>query len=271
MPFLGSAGMLNRTFLTRVVSACLALVADAAQAQFLPAPVPGLPAVASGSVAWGDYDSDGRLDLLIVGTISGSNVPQLWRNTAVTTNSPPAAPTGLSSPLLDTGVVLKWNAPIDDHTAPAGLSYNVRVGAAPGASDVVSASALGSGVLLLPRMGAAQSRMAILDHLSPGQTYYWSVQAVDTGFAGSSFAAEQRFSTAPLLVNPVQLADGVFQFVFTNRTTLNFDILASSDAALPLTNWTNLGPVTSLGGSLYRFIDAAATGQPLRCYVLREQ
>src|SRR5690349_24180912 len=32
--------------------------------------------------------------------------------------------------------------------------------------------------------------------LSPGQTHYWSVQAVDTGFAGSRFAAEQQFSTA---------------------------------------------------------------------------
>ena len=67
MPFLESAGMLNRTFLNRVVFACLALAADAAQAQFLPAPVPGLPAVASGSVAWGDYDSDGRLDFLLSG------------------------------------------------------------------------------------------------------------------------------------------------------------------------------------------------------------
>ena len=38
---------------------------------------PGLPAVYIGSVAWGDYDNDGRLDLLL----AGSDVSQLWRNT----------------------------------------------------------------------------------------------------------------------------------------------------------------------------------------------
>ena len=34
----------------------------------------GLPQVGSGSVAWGDYDNDGRTDLLFGGAI--------WRNTA---------------------------------------------------------------------------------------------------------------------------------------------------------------------------------------------
>src|SRR4030095_3081643 len=38
---------------------------------------PGLPRVYQGAVAWGDYDNDGRLDLLL----AGSDVSQLWRNT----------------------------------------------------------------------------------------------------------------------------------------------------------------------------------------------
>jgi FG-GAP-like repeat len=48
---------------------------------------PGLPQVAEGSVAWGDYDNDGRLDFLIngVSTTNGATlgglVTQLWRNT----------------------------------------------------------------------------------------------------------------------------------------------------------------------------------------------
>src|SRR6185369_7154317 len=42
----------------------------------------GLPAV-GGSAVWGDYDNDGRLDILLVGRDSNSQVfGQVWRNTA---------------------------------------------------------------------------------------------------------------------------------------------------------------------------------------------
>src|SRR5678816_3061060 len=46
---------------------------------------PGLPGLFDGSVAWGDYDNDGRLDLLIAGLTNftgDSAVAQIWRNTA---------------------------------------------------------------------------------------------------------------------------------------------------------------------------------------------
>src|SRR5262245_6857834 len=44
---------------------------------------PGLPDLDHSSVAWGDYDNDGRLDLLITGQTNGLGVgvSQLWRNT----------------------------------------------------------------------------------------------------------------------------------------------------------------------------------------------
>ena len=44
---------------------------------------PGLPAVTGGSVAWGDFDNDGRIDFLITGERSDTSEPvaQLWRNT----------------------------------------------------------------------------------------------------------------------------------------------------------------------------------------------
>ncbi|MBC8000967.1 MAG: VCBS repeat-containing protein [Opitutaceae bacterium] len=43
----------------------------------------GLPGVFYSSVAWGDYDSDGRLDILLTGTPNGflsTAVSQVWRN-----------------------------------------------------------------------------------------------------------------------------------------------------------------------------------------------
>ncbi len=44
--------------------------------------LPGFPAIADGSVAWGDYDRDGWLDILISGSLgSGAGTTQIWRNT----------------------------------------------------------------------------------------------------------------------------------------------------------------------------------------------
>src|SRR5439155_15520935 len=36
--------------------------------------------VFASAVAWGDYDNDGRLDLLLVGATTGAPVTQLWHN-----------------------------------------------------------------------------------------------------------------------------------------------------------------------------------------------
>jgi hypothetical protein len=60
---------------------------------FTNVPVPGLPRIADGSLAWGDYDNDGRLDFLITGLTNGiSKVSQVWRNTGSGfTNVPIAA------------------------------------------------------------------------------------------------------------------------------------------------------------------------------------
>jgi len=230
-----------------------------------------LPGNFDNSLAWGDYDNDGRLDFLVAGTISGGAVSQLWRNNTVSSNSPSAAPAGLSASVSGTAVVLKWNPPVDDHTPAGGLSYNVRIGTTPGGSDIVSAPALTNGVLLVPQMGTARNGSTTFYNLAPGQTYYWSVQAVDTSFTGSPFAAEQQFNTSPLLANPIQQANGVFEFDFTNRTARNFDILVSTNVTLPSADWTNLGPAAALGGGRYRFTDAGAIGKPVRFYLLREQ
>ncbi len=161
---------------------------------FTNVPVAGLPGNFDNSVAWGDYDRDGRLDLLIAGTAEGGPVSQLWHNDAFTANSPPAAPAGLSVSAFGTTVNLNWDAPGDDQTPAAGLSYNVRLGTAPGAADVASAPALMNGMLLAPRAGSLRNKTIAFHQLTRGRTYYWSVQAVDSAFGGSPFAAEQQFT-----------------------------------------------------------------------------
>jgi len=58
------------------------IAADPARSQLVLDPVPGLRGVVAGSVAWGGYDNDSKLDLLIAGltNFSGGAVSQLWRN-----------------------------------------------------------------------------------------------------------------------------------------------------------------------------------------------
>ncbi|MGC3958878.1 MAG: VCBS repeat-containing protein [Verrucomicrobiota bacterium] len=78
------------------------------------------------SVAWGDYDNDGRLDFLVAGVTDSDRASQLWHNNTPTTNTLPTAPTGLAVSGAANVVTLSWNAASDAQTPTNGLGYNVR-------------------------------------------------------------------------------------------------------------------------------------------------
>ncbi|MBI3882629.1 MAG: VCBS repeat-containing protein, partial [Verrucomicrobia bacterium] len=158
----------------------------------------GLPGVFYSSVAWGDYDNDGRLDILLSGrTSSDQLISQVWRNNTPTTNTPPSAPTGLAVTFASNIVTFGWNAASDAQTPPGGLTYNLRVGTTPGGFDIVSPTAASSGFRRLPQMGNRQATRFWPTTILPlSQPIYWSVQAIDGAFAGGQFAAEQHFTVA---------------------------------------------------------------------------
>jgi len=162
---------------------------------------PGLPGVGYGSEAWADYDNDGRLDFILTGFGSTNRISQLWRNTTPVTNAPPAAPTGLALTATTNAVMLSWNSAVDDHTPAPGLTYNVRAGTTPDGIDLLAGHVNATnGFRRVPAMGNAYLRHSLpLTGLTNGQTVYWSVQAVDTAFAGGPFATEVSAVSIPRL------------------------------------------------------------------------
>ncbi|MEG4202680.1 S8 family serine peptidase [Microcoleus sp. Pol7_A1] len=147
------------------------------------------------SVNWVDYDNDSDLDILLSGNPSGvsSGITKVYRNNSLTFNTVPATPTGLISSVNGNSVTLNWNPATDAETPQTGLTYNLRVGTTPGGSDIMSPMANSNGTRNVVQMGNVnQNTSWQLKNLKPG-TYYWSTQAIDTSFEGSTFATEGSF------------------------------------------------------------------------------
>ncbi|MFH0756836.1 MAG: FG-GAP-like repeat-containing protein [Bacteroidota bacterium] len=146
-------------------------------------------------IAWGNYDNDSDLDLLITGVVYGAGEYfRVLRNNGNWPNDPPEAPLNLISELSDYGVMFSWDQALDQQSVQGGLSYNIRVGTTPGGCDLVSPmSDPVTGYRRITELGNTQMNAAWkIDSLPVGK-YYWSVQAIDQSFAGGSWAPEDSF------------------------------------------------------------------------------
>jgi hypothetical protein len=157
-----------------------------------------LPAMHFSSMAWGDLDYDGQLDLAVSGATNaslswgGSATSAIYRNTIVAAGTMPPVPTNLVANVQGSDVLLSWALP---GGSPGGLSYDVRVGTTPGGTQVMSPVAnTANGTRRNAQAGqAGWSKKLQLRNLPPG-TYYWSAQSVNPAYKGSAFAAEAQFT-----------------------------------------------------------------------------
>ena len=157
-----------------------------------------LQGVFGSSLAWGDYDKDGDLDILLAGNPfwASSGITKVYRNNLLTLNNLPTTPAGLIASVNGNSVSLNWSPATDAETPQQGLTYNLRVGTTPGGSEIMSPMANSNGTRKVVQMGNVnQNTNWRLKNLKPG-TYYWSVQAIDTAFAGSTFATEGSFTVS---------------------------------------------------------------------------
>ncbi len=166
-------------------------------------------ALNKGSINWGDYNNDNRLDFVITGRkrFYVEYRSYLYKNTAETPNTRPNAPANLGFNELDGAVNLTWDKATDNETAQDGLSYNIYISTEKNACNIISPMAnLATGVRKIAKQGLIKRNSHIIKNLPDGK-YYWSVQAIDCSLCGSEFAPIDSF-----LVGGPQ------------TTTVNFDL-----------------------------------------------
>jgi hypothetical protein len=233
-----------------------------------------LPRAEDGSLALGDIDNDGRLDVLMTGHDSSTHLGRIYQNLFPVTNSAPTAPTNLLSFVSpnERSVMLNWGPGADAQTPVTGLTYNVRLGTSPGGIEIVSPqSDLTTGRRRLPAMGNAQHRLSlVITNLLPGTRYYWSVQSVDTAWAGSPFAEEHSFITVapPRIVGFQPQPDRTVQVTVSGTPGAPVRVQATTLLTQPphAIAWTTLTNFVLPSTGSLQFLDLNATHAPVRFY-----
>lgn len=73
----------------------------------------------------------------------------------------------------------------------------------------------------------------------------------------------------PAALNAQRVPDGSFQLSLTNSIGATFGLFATTDLALPLTNWTPLGSFTEVSPGFFQFTDSQTGNNPQRFYIAR--
>jgi hypothetical protein len=213
-----------------------------------------------GTLSWVDFNNDGNLDLLIAGNNgAGQELISLYQNNNVLTNTVPDAPAALNVITFGSTATFSWKATTDSQTPAAGLSYNLRVGTTPGGCDVLSSQAGTNGSRRVAAIGNCGLRpTAQLNGLRPETNYFWSVQAVDTAWAGGLFATEGTFSlpgpAAPELLSVQQATNG-FRLEASGTPGWSYGILASTGLTTNASVWPRIGAASADGSGRFVFTD----------------
>lgn len=153
-------------------------------------------------IAIGDIDGDGDVDYVRGNDSGGAGaVNRHYKSdqAATSPNTAPSAPlqsTLIASKISDNGsgavLRLSWGSGSDAETSTKLLQYQLQMGTGSNSNSFISGKTAGPHWVtrLVPN---GQSRTQLLRNVPCGQTYYWSVATVDTGFK-STRSSEQSLT-----------------------------------------------------------------------------
>lgn len=193
------------------------------------------------STAWMDIDNDMDLDTILIGYLgSDAYLTKIYlsNSSLYKNNSLPYAPSTFDNHSLANGnVFLGWNNGSDNETIGLGLYYNLRVGTTSGGNDIVSGffgngGRGGDGGGQNGQFGNMMQRRNISllgSRFSVGQTYYWSVQTIDTALAKSEWSVEKTFNLTSDFTPPTITLNAPADNLVTNVTNITFNALVYDD------------------------------------------
>ena len=189
----------------------------------------------------------------IDGNIKKSVVLGSVKTSKFVKNNPPTPPTiGDVKKITEQSVIdgkvlveLNWGQSEDDLTESAGLSYSLRVGTSSGGSEIMFANASDQGFRKVPQKGNAEHNLKWKLALSPGK-YFYSVQAVDASFIGSTFSDELEITVTDddVYSNSDSDNDGVLNYLDECPNTpegAKVDVKGCEVFELPLSNYKRRG------------------------------
>ena len=169
----------------------------------------------------------------------------------------PASPTNLVATIVTNGVWLNWS-PGGNAAGPDELSYNIRVGSEPGASDIEFADA-GHHTNFFVALASPP-----IGPVAPH--YYWSVQGVDSQAVGP-FGEERSFVMAavPQILQLERATNGITLLYFAGSNQASYTVESSDD----LITWRERGQVHDSGTEVYFYGDESTVLVPTRFYRVR--
>lgn len=205
-----------------------------------------LPAMASGSVEWGDYDADGDLDLLMSGYFNSAphRSTIILRNDLENPNDAPTAPDQFVFGTIGQFRTLSWSPGSDQESPEENLGYNfkLRRKKTPG-TYIIKPASNDSLILEIPGYAATRDTIVFLTGLARGAIYEIEIQTVDAGFHVSPWAKFQFTVPSPYFqeqdfdfnATEIMSADWYYREKDSNPVLL---LTERIDSAATLIQWT---------------------------------